>query len=169
MKKKTNGGFSLIELMIVVAIIAILASVAYPAYTSSILKGKRAEGRAALAELMLQQERYMTQRNCYLGFTTAPSGAATATSPGTACGGVTPTFTAATFPFKTFSGDSLAKAAYLLSADECPTGSGTASIAECVRVIATPTRADAEAGALRMMSTGFKDCAGGSNSSVCWK
>lgn len=167
MKKKSDCGFTLIELMIVVAIVAILASVAYPAYTSAILKGKRAEGRAALADLMQQQERYMTQRNCYLGFTTASNGTATATapSPSTACGGVT----ASSVPFKTFSGDSLAKAAYLLSADVCPSGTAgtTLSIAECVRVIATPIGTDTEAGWLRMTSTGTKDCE--TNSSVCWK
>ena len=169
MENNFNRGFTLIELMIVVAIVAILASIAYPAYTSSILKGRRAEGRASLAELMQQQERYMTQNNCYLGFTTAADGtaAATAPSPSTACGGVT----ASTVPFKTFSGDTLAKAAYLLSADVCPTSTSgvTLSIAECVRVIATPPAGtDPEAGSLRMTSTGFKDC-NGTKPSVCWK
>ena len=161
-----QSGFSLIELMIVLAIVAILVSIAYPAYTSAILKGKRAEGRAALAELMQQQERYLTQTNCYLGFTTAPSGVATASapSPAAACGGVTATIV----PFKLISGDSLAKAAYLLSADVCPAGAGTLSIADCVRVIAIPVATDAEAGTLRMTSTGSKDCTG-TKISVCWK
>ena len=83
--QKYSAGFTLIELMIVVAIIGILAAVAYPAYTDSVLKGRRAQGRAAVAQLIQQQERYITQRNCYLGFTTNSStGVATATSPGSA-------------------------------------------------------------------------------------
>jgi type IV pilus assembly protein PilE len=167
--KKSNTGFTLIELMIVVAVIGILAAIAFPSYTSYVLKGRRAEGRAALLDLMQQQERYMTQRNCYLGFTTDASGTATpsAPSPSTACGGVTAT----SVPFKTFSGDSLSNSGYVLSAGTCDaSGGGTLSIAECVRVIASPTRAgsDPEAASLRLTSTGVKDCTG-TKASVCWK
>lgn len=160
MKNKNQCGFSLIELIIVVGIIGILASVAVPAYTSAIIKGKRAEGRAALTELMQQQERYMTQRNCYIGFTTTASGVATATSPGTACGGITPT----SVPFKVFSGENLAQAAYTLSATAC----AGATIAECVMVEAAPVRADTNAGTLQILSTGQKTCTG-TTPSVCWK
>lgn len=150
MNKKRNGGFTLIELMIVVAIIAILSSIAYPAYTSSILKGKRAEGRAALAELMQQQERYMTQRNVYLSFTNT----AGTTNP-------------ASVPFKTYSGDNPAKAAYYLQASAC---SNTISLSDCVMVEAIPviSGSDPAAGTLQMLSTGTKTCSG-NNTSICWK
>ena len=109
MKKLKFRGFTLIEVMITVAIVGVLSAIAYPSYTSSILKGKRAQGRTALVELMQQQERYFTERNCYLGFTTASTGVATvsAPNPAAACGGVTATGV----PFKTFSGDNLASAA----------------------------------------------------------
>ena len=45
--KKNQSGFTLIELMIVVAIVAILGAIAYPSYLDSVRKGKRAEGRTA--------------------------------------------------------------------------------------------------------------------------
>ena len=55
MKKSLSHGFTLIELMIVVAIVAILASIAYPSYKDSVLKSRRAEARTALSELLQQQ------------------------------------------------------------------------------------------------------------------
>ena len=148
MKNRINGGFTLIEMMIVVAIIGILASIAYPSYMESVLKGRRAEGRAALTELLQQQERYMTQRNLYLGFTNASG----TTNP-------------ATVPFKTFSGDSQANPAYFLQASAC---SATISLAECVMVEAVPVRSDPKAGTLQVLSTGVKQCSG-TDPSVCWK
>lgn len=53
-------GFSLIELMIVVAIIAILAAIAYPAYTSYITKTHRVAAEGCLSEYASYMERYYT-------------------------------------------------------------------------------------------------------------
>ena len=153
MRRKASLGFTLIELMITVAIVGILASIALPAYTDSVLKSRRAEGRTALLDLLQQQERYMTQRNTYLAFTT-----------NTGTGATTPSGA----PFKVFSGDSLGNSAYILSADQCPDGTGTIAINNCVRVIATPVKTDADANVLRITSTGSKDCTG-TKPTVCWK
>ena len=63
----TAAGFSLIELMIVVAIAGILAAIAFPSYNNYVLRGKRAEGRNALLDLAARQERFYSDNNQYTG------------------------------------------------------------------------------------------------------
>ncbi len=58
-------GFTLIEVMIVTAIVAILATVAYPSYTQFIAKGNRADARATLLEAAQYMERQYSSRNQY--------------------------------------------------------------------------------------------------------
>ncbi|MEP6720202.1 MAG: type IV pilin protein [Variovorax sp.] len=150
MKTHRASGFTLIELMIVVAIVAILVAIAYPAYTDSVIKGKRAQGRTAVLELMQQQERYMTQRNTYLVF----SNSAGTTTP--ASGSTT---------FKVYSGDNGTAPAYWLSTAQC----GTLAATECIQVVATPTFTDATVGALSLTSTGVKACTGTTTDpKLCW-
>lgn len=56
--RQNNAGFTLIELIIVVAIIGILASIAYPAYLNYIRESRRADARAGLSEVRLVQEKW---------------------------------------------------------------------------------------------------------------
>lgn len=60
-----SHGFTLMELMITVAIVGILAAVALPAYTSYIAKGKRAEARAVLLEAAQYMERQYSNQSQY--------------------------------------------------------------------------------------------------------
>ncbi len=75
MCKQTQKGFTLIELMIVVAIVAILAAIAYPSYSQYGFRSRRADGKEMLMRVAAAQERYFTNFNQYaptlaaLGFT----------------------------------------------------------------------------------------------------
>lgn len=73
------AGFTLIELMIVVAIIGIISAIAYPSYTEYVLRGNRSEAQAFLNDAAARQERYYAQNNTYAD-TNAKLGYATANS-----------------------------------------------------------------------------------------
>ena len=65
-------GFTLIELMIVVAILAIVVAIGYPAYRDQVMKGRRAEGMGELLELADRLERYYSGNGTYNGATLGP-------------------------------------------------------------------------------------------------
>src|SRR5437868_5421556 len=81
---KKHSGFTLIELMIVVAIVAILASVAYPSYRDQILRSRRADGKAALMQNAQTLEKCFTVNGTYVGcalLTTSTDGYYTIAAP----------------------------------------------------------------------------------------
>lgn len=105
-------GFSLIELMITVAIVGIIAAIALPSYQNSVRKANRSDGIAMLNRVMESQERYFVDNYTYtdklktnLGFTSGVENSI----------------------------DS-AKGYYKIAAAQC----GAAALTACVQLTATP-------------------------------
>jgi type IV pilus assembly protein PilE len=114
MHTKQARGFTLIEVMITVAIVAILAAIAYPSYLEQIAKGKRSECRSGALQTMQQEERYFGQYNTYIA-ASAPAAA----------------------KVKNFSGDNAASSACTISAVICDTGQ---TVAQCIEARSTPAQ-----------------------------
>ncbi|MEH6469633.1 MAG: type IV pilin protein [Halopseudomonas sp.] len=64
---KLQSGFTLIELMITVAIVGIIAAIAYPSYVQYVEKARRADGMAALVSFAGAMERHFTVNSTYVG------------------------------------------------------------------------------------------------------
>ena len=74
--RRQMHGFTLMELMIVVAIVGILAALAYPTYEESSRRAKRSDGRGALLDAATRLERFYSDNNQYTNdWGAAPDGA----------------------------------------------------------------------------------------------
>ena len=72
MLRKRNKGFTLIELMIVVAIIGILAAIAIPNFLRFQLKSKTSEGKVNLSAIRTAEESYLAEFGSYVSAPAAP-------------------------------------------------------------------------------------------------
>ncbi|WP_025108795.1 type IV pilin protein [Pseudomonas sp. H1h] len=72
--RRFNRGFTLIEIMIVIAIIGIIITIAAPSYTEYLKKGRRAEVVSLLSEQAQILERFYTKSNVYTGITGLSTG-----------------------------------------------------------------------------------------------
>ena len=65
MRKGKQYGFTLIELMVTVAIIGILAAIAYPSYASHIIKGNRAAAKAQMMDIASREQQFLLANRAY--------------------------------------------------------------------------------------------------------
>lgn len=145
-----QSGFTLVEAMMVLAIIGVLAALAYPDVAGHAIKARRTEAQAALLELMQQQERFFTEHNTYLAFSAGTSDPAGQR-------------------FKWYSGSSAGRSAHELSGQACP----GQPLSHCIELKATPGTArvdasfrDHECGIITLDSEGSR-AAGGAGAG-CW-
>jgi type IV pilus assembly protein PilE len=66
-RKHRSFGFSLLELMVTVAVISILATIAVTSYSSQVQKSRRTEAKSALLDLAGREERLFSTTNSYSG------------------------------------------------------------------------------------------------------
>jgi type IV pilus assembly protein PilE len=109
-----SAGFTLVEVMIVTAIVAILAAIAVPAYTDYVRRGQIQDGTNVLSDGRVKLEQYFQDNRTYVGYADFPCSVGAATKYFTfAC----PTLTASAFTITATGRSGVAGFAYTINQD----------------------------------------------------
>lgn len=143
LRRREFKGFSLIELLIAMAIMGILVAVAMPVYTNSVIRSNRAEAKNELMQVASEQERFFSSNNTYTN-------------------DATPLLT----PNVADRDRTTTNAWYLISVDACAGG----AITNCFIATATPqgTQVADVCTTLTITNTGVRG-ATGSTTDDCWQ
>jgi type IV pilus assembly protein PilE len=158
MSTRPPRGFSLVELMVAVAVVAILSAIAIPSYSAYVIRGQRAAAKAVLLQTAQAMERYYTQNGSYV--TTA------GLFPLNPVGGTATCVALAPMDSNTttycISGAATASRGYVLSATPCGAGGCPAA--------ANQGYQDAACNVLTIDNTGLKAVVGAtSTADQCWQ
>lgn len=145
-------GFTLVELMVAVAVVALLAAIAIPSYSAYVIRGKRAQAKAALLQAAQFLERNYSSAGCY-NYSDAPSCLAQA-AVGTGAA-VAPTNTATDYAlaFGALPAGTLVGQGFTLTATPCGSAAGGCP--------GGSTFTDAECGTFTLDNTGAKGALAG--------
>jgi type IV pilus assembly protein PilE len=101
MNRKKTAGFTLIELVVVLAIVAILAAIAFPSYQNYLRKGRRADAQTFLMDIANREQQYLLDARSYatgstaiatLGWAATPESVGKYYNVSVAAGAATPSF-----------------------------------------------------------------------------
>lgn len=143
---RQTTGFTLMELMIAVAIVGILAAIAYPAYNKSVTKTKRRAAEACLSNYATYMERFYTTNLSYAEDTSGNA----ISLPTLDCASAQNT--GSNYQYSLSTTTAVTQSTYLLQA--VPTG--------------TQSTADASCGTLTLDQTGARNVTGSDGAAACW-